>query len=433
MNLIVIVTDTFRADHLGCYGNERVSTPNLDRLAEQGVVFANCYADGLATIPARRVFYTGNSILPEAEWRPLSPGDVTVAEILSEHDYTSGLVSDCYHQFKPNLNFHRGFDSWEWIRGQENDRWRSGPRGAVNPRDHMPEHHWNPRYDETMRQYLLNMQDREGEDDYICARSCTAAMEWLDRNAQQSPFMLWLELFDPHEPWDAPPRFRTMYREDYPIDDYQFGYGVNVEDVREEDYAVLRDLYAAEVTFVDERIGKLLDYVDEIELRDDTVVVFTTDHGTHLGEDGCIQKQWRNPKSIVTQMPMIVRHPDESFAGTRVDALVSAMDLAPMLMRFAGVDDHPPMDGEDMWRLASGQSESLHDWLLIGFRKFAAARTPDWYYFEGLDPNDPGHGPALYDMKADPDETTNVVDDHPEVVRELRALISGCFPLGESG
>ncbi len=429
MNLIVIVSDTFRADHLGCFGNERVRTPNLDRLAAEGVLFTNCYADGLPTIPMRRVFYTGNSTLPGGDWRPLSPEDVTVAEILGKRGYTSGLVADCYHMFKPNLNFHRGFDSWEWIRGQETDRWRSGPRDAVDPRAHMPEHHWNPQYEENLRQYLMNMLGRESEDDYICARSCRAAMDWLDANSANTPFMLWMELFDPHEPWDAPLRFREMYCDDYPIEDYQFGYGVKGADAREEDYPYLRALYAAEVTFVDECIGRLLHHVDELGLRGDTAIVFTTDHGTHLGEEGCIQKQWRFLNSVVTQIPLIVRHPDASFAGTRVDALASGMDLAPMLMGLAGVEDHPPMDGEDLWRLVEGEVESLHDWLLIGFRNFAAARTLDWHYFQGLDPADQGHGPALYDLKNDPGETANVVGAHPEVVADLRQLLAGCFPL----
>lgn len=429
MNLIVIVTDTFRADHLGCYGAENTSTPNLDRLARDGVAFTNCYADGLPTIPMRRVFYTGNSILPEGEWRPLDPDDVTVAEILAESGYTTGLISDCYHQFKPNLNFHRGFDSWQWIRGQENDKWRSGPRSAIDLDRSVPDHMRSPGWDERLTQYLLNMQDRQSEEDYICARSCTAAMEWLDRNAKQTPFMLWLELFDPHEPWDPPRRLREKYYDDYPAEEFHFGYGVDKSLVIDEDLPAIRALYEGEIEFLDEWIGRLLDHVEEMGLLDDTVIVFTTDHGTHLGEEGCLQKTWSYLNSMVAQIPMIVRHPDESFAGTRVDALASGMDLAPMLMRFAEVEDHPPMDGEDMWRLAEGDVETLHDWLLIGFRKFAAARTLDWHYFQGLDREQPGHGPALYDLNADPGETTNVVDEHPDVVEDLRRLIGGCFEL----
>ncbi len=429
MNLIVIVTDTFRADHLGCYGNDRVRTPNLDRLASEGVTFTSVYADGLPTIPMRRVFYTGNSILPEGEWRPLLPDDVTVAEILSEAGYTTGLVADCYHMFKPGMNFHQGFDSWQWIRGQESDRWHSGPRDIVEPKNHMPEHLWNPHYDERMRQYLMNMQDRESEEDYIVARSCRAGMDWLESNIDSDPFMLWLELFDPHEPWDAPPRFREMYFDDYPVEDFQFGYGVNKADVRESDLPALRALYEAEVTFVDEWIGHLLDRVADLGLEDDTAIVFTTDHGTHLGEQGCIQKTWSLLNSAVAQLPLIIRHPDDSFAGTRVDALASGMDVAPTLMRLSGTEDHPPMDGEDLWRLAEGDVESLHDWLLIGFRDFAAARTLDWHYFQNINDRNAGHGPVLYDLQADPDETENVVSDHPDVVEEMRRLIGGAFPL----
>jgi arylsulfatase A-like enzyme len=429
MNLIVIVSDTFRADHLGCYGNEWIRTPNLDELAAQGVVFTNAYGDGLPTIPMRRVFYTGNSILPESQWRPLLPDDITVAQILAEHGFTSGLVADCYHMFKPNLNFHEGFDSWEWIRGQENDKWRSGPKDKFDPRRHMPEHHWNPRYDETMRQYLMNMQDRVLEEDYIVARSCRAAMNWLEQNVSGKPFMLWLELFDPHEPWDAPQRFRDMYYDDYPVEDFQFGYGVRTQDVREEDYPAIRGLYAAEVTFVDLWIGHLLEKVSGLGLDEDTVIAFTTDHGTHLGEQGCLQKTPGLLNSAVAQIPLIMRHPDGQYAGRRVDALASGLDLAPTLLRLAGVTDHPPMDGADLWRLVEGEAEALRDHLLIGFRNFAAARTQQWHYFQSVTAADPGKGPALYDLQADPRETTNVVQEHPDVVAQMRALIAEKFPL----
>ncbi len=431
MNLIVIVTDTFRADHLGCYGNERVKTPNLDRLAADGVVFTNVYADGLPTIPMRRVFYTGNSILPGSEWRPLLPDDVTVADILSEGNYTTGLVADTYHMFKPGMNFHQGFDSWEWIRGQESDPWRSGPLEAVDLSRHIPDHLRTPEWEARLTQYLLNMQDRRSEEDYVVARSCRAAMDWLDRNAANKPFMLWLELFDPHEPWDPPPRLREEYLDDYPVEELHFGYGVDTSLVREEDLPAIRALYEAEVTFVDEWVGRLLDHVDEMGLRDDTTIVFTTDHGTHLGEEGCLQKTWSLLNSMVAQIPLIVRHPDERHAGKRIDALASGMDLAPMLMRLSATEDHPPMDGEDLWQLVEGETESLHDWLLIRFRNFVAARTDDWHYFQSLDRSDPGHGPALYDLNADPQETTNVVDQHPDIVAELRELLAGCFTFAE--
>jgi len=228
LNLIVIIADTFRWDYLHINGNERIRTPNLDALAAEGVYFESCYADGLPTIPARRVMHTGKSILPEKEkWHPLAEHDVTFAQILGKAGFTTGFIVDTYHHFKPGMNFHRGFNSWEWIRGQETDPYRSGPRGSVKPEDYTPEHLLNDRFRQRITQYVLNTQERTGEDDYFCARSCRAAARWLEQNKDNDgPFMLFIDMFDPHEPWDAPPRFQKMYRDKYPRQRYIFGYGV---------------------------------------------------------------------------------------------------------------------------------------------------------------------------------------------------------------
>jgi hypothetical protein len=177
LNIIVIVADTFRADHLGCYGSTRVKTPCLDKLARESVVFTDVTTEGLPTIPCRRVYHTGKSVLPEAKWQPLEKGDTTFAQILGKRGFTTGFVVDTYHYFKPDYNFHRGFDSWQWIRGQETDKWKSGPKDAFDPRRHMPAHLWNETYDRNMRQYLMNTQDRRGPDDYFCAQSCKAATD----------------------------------------------------------------------------------------------------------------------------------------------------------------------------------------------------------------------------------------------------------------
>ena len=132
LNIIVIIADTFRWDYLRFNGNKRIQTPHLDALAEEGVYFANCYADGLPTIPARRVMHTGMSILPDKnKWRPLETNDITFAEILGKAGFTTGFIVDTFHYFKPDLNFHRGFNSWLWIRGQESDPYKSGPRGST--------------------------------------------------------------------------------------------------------------------------------------------------------------------------------------------------------------------------------------------------------------------------------------------------------------
>ena len=423
-NMIVIIADTFRADHLGCYGNTRVKTPNLDQLASEGVLFSNCCADGLPTIPERRVFFTGKSIIPmevHGGWTPLRPEDVTFPEIVQTAGYTTSFIADTYHYFKANMNFHQAFDSWEWIRGQEFDKWQSGPKEKFEPKKHMPEHLWNENYDLMMRQYLMNSQDIRSEEDYYCARSFRAASKWLERNTGEKPFMMWIDTFDPHEPWDAPERFRKMYFDDYPCKDYQFGYGVRPGDVREEDLPAIQALYAAEVTFVDQWIGRFLQSLDELGLRDDTIIAFSTDHGTHLGEQGCVQKTPGLLNSCVTKQPLIVRHPDASFAGKRVDGLVSAVDFVPTFLEMLEVDvERPEMDGGNFWSMATGESEAVHERVFSQFGAFAAVRDLKWHYFQHTKGENTGKGPCLYDLEADPEEKTNVVSQHPEVVKELQ-------------
>jgi arylsulfatase A-like enzyme len=429
LNLIVIIADTTRWDQLGLYGNKRVKTPNLDRLASEGVVFENAYADGLPTIPCRRVYHTGRSILREKEnwWRPLYQEDVTLSEILQKQGLVTGFIADTYHHFKPDMNFHRGYDSWQWIRGQEGDMWISGPRDQSDPAKHMPSHLMNDGYRKQMLQYMMNTSMRKGEQDYFCAQSCAAAMKWLEQNARNKPFMLWLDMFDPHEPWDAPPRFQKMYRNDYGYERYLFGYGVRHEDIQEDDYPVLRDLYAAEITFSDYCIGGLLDKIDKLKMRDETVVVFSTDHGTHLGELGCVQKTAGLLNSCVARLPLIVRHPDRKMAGRRVTELVSGIDYMPTMLALLGIPKFPGVDGKNFWPLVTTEDFENHPRLFTGFGNFAAVRDKQWHYFQNFRGDNPGKGPALYDLEADPGETRNVADAHPDVVAERRALIADRF------
>ncbi|MGD8238160.1 MAG: sulfatase [Armatimonadota bacterium] len=442
-NLIVIIADTFRADHLGCYGNARVKTPRLDKLAAEGVTFTNCYADGLPTIPCRRVFHTGKSIVPmkvHGGWIPLQPGRRPVGRVLSSKGFTTGFIADTYHHFKPGLNFHQGYSSWEWIRGQESDAYRSGPREKFDPKQHMPEHLWNENYDERMRQYLMNTQDFKGEKDYFCAASMRAGLRWLKENAGAERFMLWIDTFDPHEPWDAPPKYQKMYRDDYGYKRFLFGYGVRGKDIKPEDYPLLQDLYAAEVSFVDHWVGHLVDGVRKLGLLDDTAIVFSTDHGTHLGEEGCVQKTAGLLNSCVAQLPLIVRHPDQSLAGKRVDALTHATDYMPSFLDMLDIEHKLDLDGESFLPLMTGEKEALHEYVITEFGSNAAVRDLEWHYYQDAKNKDwlqpsyvtdradkvkaggPGV-PHLYDLENDPEETNNVVLENAEVVAKMQGRL----------
>ncbi|MBN2288711.1 MAG: sulfatase [Candidatus Glassbacteria bacterium] len=429
LNLIVIISDTFRWDYLHFNGNRRIQTPHLDALAEEGVYFANCYADGLPTIPARRVIHTGRSILPEREkWHPLAEGDVTFAEVLAKAGFTSGFVVDTYHHFKPGMNFHRGFNSWTWVRGQESDPYVSGPHGSVNPADYTPEHLLNDNFGKRITQYVLNTGGRKSQDDYFCARSTLEAARWLEENKDNDgPFMLFIDMFDPHEPWDAPPEFQKIYRREYPLERYIFGYGVDHQDVLEEDIPLLIDLYSAEVTFMDYCIGRLIERVKRLGLWENTVIAFSTDHGTHLGEQGCIQKQPKLLNSCVARVPLIIRHPDPAFKGKRIDGLTSHLDFMPTFLNLLGVEGYTGMDGLNMWDLVAGLKTELRPQAVTGFKDFGSVHSLKWHYFRNIWEEDPGLGPALYDLEKDPGEQQNVAADHPQVVGEMKSILEREF------
>ena len=146
MNLVVICVDTFRADIIG--KNRKLSfvkTPYLDTLARESVVFDKCFGEGEPTIPVRRCLFTGVRSFPwrfetpneglqpaGMGWHPIPHKHTTLAERLHDVGYCTGLVTDTYHMFKPTMNFTRGFLSWRFIRGQENDAYRSGPISEID-------------------------------------------------------------------------------------------------------------------------------------------------------------------------------------------------------------------------------------------------------------------------------------------------------------
>jgi arylsulfatase A-like enzyme len=212
-----------------------------------------------------------------------------------------------------------------------------------------------------------------------------------------------------------------MYYDDYPCERFLFGYGVRNEDIRPEDHEAIRALYAAEVSFVDMWVGRFLARLEELGYGDDTIIIFTTDHGTHLGEEGYFQKTPALLNSDVAQLPLIIRHPDRTFAGSQIDALVSSVDFMPTFLDMLNIEDQPEMDGFNIWDLVTGDKEALRERVYSQFGKFAAVRDMDWHYFQPQEADTPGKGTHLYNLREDPEETTNVSQDHSDVVKTMRA------------
>ncbi|MFO7956445.1 MAG: sulfatase [Candidatus Brocadiia bacterium] len=440
MNLVVICTDTFRADYMGCYGNDWIETPNLDRFAERSIVFESAWGESLPTVQARRVYFTGRSLLPYDEdevqpkgvypplpgWMPLEEDDVSLSEVLKEQGYFTGLVTDLWHYFKPAMNLHRGFDTWEFIRGQESDPWKSAPEGTFDTRQYVPEHMWDERVHERLSQYLRNTQDFHSEEDYFCARTFRTAGRWLENNADKRPFFLWVDTFDPHEPFDCPPDYAAKYHDDYPCERFIFLYGIAQENIREEDIPAIRGMYCGLLTLVDRWAGHLLNTIERLGLLEDTIVVFTTDHGTEFGEHGHVQKDAHLLHPPCVRLPLIIHHPDPALESRRVTEFASAVDLMPTLLNQLGVEGPHRMTGRDVWPTVEG--EAVRDHVVSGFGWWGSVRTGEWNYIFPTRREDADEPGRLFHRTEDPDEMDDVADQHPDVVKEMRRLAAETWP-----
>jgi arylsulfatase A-like enzyme len=341
-NTIVIVSDTFRADNLACYGGDFAHTPRLDAFAQQACVFEKAYLSSFPTVPARRDIMSGRFSCVCSEWAPLPQDLVVLQQVLSRVGVLTMMIADTPHILSHGFNYSRGFDGFEWIRGQENDHYRTFPRHVP-----MPPHpeKWYFKFEETLMRYQRNISGRKGEDDYFAPQSVGAAMRWLEENADEGPFFLYLDLFDPHEPWDAPAHYVDLYDSSYSGLDvhypaYTFWKGV----LTPEELRRCGRLYAAEATMVDHWVGRLLDRIDELGLREDTTVIFTSDHGFLFGEHDFIGKSYTSSVGYemvpmfqeIIRIPLLVRLAGQE-TGQRVPALVQLVDLMPTVLELAGV------------------------------------------------------------------------------------------------
>jgi arylsulfatase A-like enzyme len=451
MNIIVIVTDSLRVDHVGCYGSH-VKTPNIDRLASEGIRLSNAYSENLPTLPTRRSWWTGRYHFHEAGWQPFLEDDRLLAEILWNHGYTSALFTDVYHMHKPSYNCGRGFDTTVFIRGQEYDPWIVDPEVQVSV-DSSPIHRLRESEDAEalqvwkrhFEQYLRNCTVRKSEEDYYAPRVVRETIRWLEHitKKQKDRLFLWVDMFDPHEPWDPPAPFHRMYTDPgYTGADLVDPMPGSVEGyMTPEDVQNTKNLYAGEVTFVDKWIGILLDKIRELGIDDNSLIMHTTDHGEPFGEHGYIRKARPHCYEELVHIPWTIRHPDRISAGKEIDALVQTVDLFPTVLEALGIDlsqtgldsfksgrpgwsfgkSVPALTGQSLMPLIDGKTESARELVFGGYygREWYV-RSREWTSRLPLVSPDP---PALYHRPTDPGEKDDVAADHPDVARDLELAL----------
>lgn len=440
MKVILVNADTFRRDHVGVYGNKWIQTPNLDKLAEVSTVFDGAHIGSFPTVPNRRDVFLGHGDrgVPFNRWKRIEQDEVTLGERLKDEGLTSMMVTDVQNTVMRDVNLWKGFSSWCCNRGQEGDKlWLD---------DNVPLE-W-PVEPELVRytadwwhQILMTRAYRKVERDWFAPSTHAIAIDWLEQNYKRHDFFLYIDTFDPHEPWDPPEWYEDIYdphprgrRFDAPT------YGIVKKlGIKPREMLNIRARYAGEVTMVDAALGRLIEALHRLDIWHDTLLIFTSDHGAYfdypgdngmvckahmLGDDGMIMSAGRPPKQPthyyphwtgVSRIPLILHAPGQRKAR-HVRAITQPWDIAPTVLEAFGVEKPPELWGESLLSLASGKRKKIRSAAVLGNPAHAQVMTSKWLYATWRGQREP----ALYDLQADPEQKRNIAGKSPEVITRLR-------------
>jgi arylsulfatase A-like enzyme len=432
-NLLFIMSDDHTAQALGAYGSTINATPNIDRLADGGMRFDNCFCTNSICAPSRAVILTGkyshlNGLLDN---RTRFDGDqVTFPKLLQEAGYRTAIVGKWHLQSDPT-----GFDEWNVLPGQ----------GAY----HDP--------------VMIHNGERTRHTGYVTEVITEQALNWLDSTDRARPFCLMLHHKAPHANWEASEEYGGLFAgRDIPKpetfdDDYatrtaqirnhrlkvgplqwelhfekRFGpipEMISEQEVREWVYQRYIKDYLRCVASVDESVGRVLDYLDVNDLKDNTVVVYTSDQGFFLGEHGLYDKRFMYEEAL--RMPLLIRYPREIPEGSTCDEIVLNLDFAATFLDYAGVRGPGGMQGRSLRDLAAG--EKLMEWRDAMYYRFyeeaygvgphEGIRTQRYKLIHFLYGDE---GWELYDLQADPREVENLYPrpEHAALVEQLNGRMT---------
>ena len=431
LNVILVILDSLRKDHVGAYGNSWIKTPNMDALSRESLRFGRAYPESLPTICARRAIHTGMRTWPFRDrrrykgidikvwgWQPIPEGQRTLSEILKESGYQTLLVTDTLHQFKASMNFQRGFDVFDFIRGQTTDNYKpiwTCPPEKLSQALLMSSESGMLRGSEYLRQYFANTAYRETEEDWFSPRVFARASEFLEAaSGGDQPFFLVVDNYDPHHPWDPPEEYVSLYDDPYdgPEPYMPVGPRSNLTDRQLER---MKALYAAEVTMMDRWLGRLLDKMSDLGLLENTLLLLIADHGVAHGEHGITGKPPYALWPEVTDIPFMIRHPGGKGAGEVSDYYASTHDVAPTILGFLGIEPPQPMDGQDLTVFFEGGEPEERAHFSLGYNDHAWARDEDYVMFAKND----GSNALLFDLRADPNMDNDIAASNQDVLNRM--------------
>lgn len=489
-NILLITSDQQHWNTIGKF-NDEIKTPNLDRLVEEGTVFNRAYCPNPTCTPTRASIITGkypSQHMAYSLGTKLPENEHTVGEDFMENDYRTALIGKAHFQPLASTEEYESLEAYPIL--QDLDFWKDfddvfyGFEHVELARNHTKEAHVGQHYAlwmekkgcDNWRDYFVpptgNM-DRDQlhhwpipeeyhYDTWIAEQTNTMLENYKENNEN---FFLWASFFDPHpaylvpEPWDTmydpdqitvpgmvegehkknPPHFSMTQEEKPDFDVYRSDFegkhalhGMHSHLHEEKDLRKDIAIYYGMVSLMDKYIGKILDKLDELGLADNTLVVFTTDHGHFFGHHGLIAKGPYHYEDMI-KLPFIVRYPGKVPAGEESSAMQSLVDLAPTFLNVCDIEVPRTMTGVNQFEVWQGNEETVRDHIIcenrhdpdtVNLKTYVGERYKITVYY-----NRP-YG-ELFDLKEDPEEINNLWDD-PEY-QELKKDLLLKFLWGEMG
>jgi len=457
-NILFIMSDDHAAQAMSCYGSRINQTPNLDRIAKEGMRFDNCFCTNSICTPSRAVILTGqyshkNGVKTLND--RFDPDSQTFTKLLQQAGYYTGVVGKWHLKTKP-----QGFDYYNVLPGQ----------GL----------YFNPRLKEKGKPWEDGWRGGEVFDGYVTDVITDLALSFLNNRPEDKPFCLLYQHKAPHDMWEYDEKHAHLFEDvDIPEPDNLFDNYENrgeaikrttqkigmeetvfLHDTQDDQFSDVQDkignlppdeqkrkayqyfikAFLRCVASIDENVGRVLDYLDKTGLTDNTIVIYTADQGFFLGEHGLFDKRFMYEESL--RMPFIVRYPRGIKPGTVNNDIALNVDFAETFLDYAGVQIPGNMQGRSLRPLFRGETPGnwrtsmyYRYWMhLPHFRVSAHFGVRNkrykliYYYGQPLDAAgavDELTPPEweLFDLEKDPKEMNNVYDNpaYTDVVKELKA------------
>ncbi len=380
-NILWVCTDQQRVDTLGCYGNPLVHSPNIDALAEKGVLFEQCYSQSPVCTPSRASFLTGRyprTARCRQNGASIPEDEVLITRLLADAGYVCGLsgklhLSVCHPDASPGTErrINDGYDEFHWSHH---------PRPDWSTNEYI---HWlqekgvvfdTPSYQGS--KYVEAGMPAEHHQTTWCAEK---AIEFIEANAEfDIPWLFSVNIFAPHHPFDPPVDYLEKYldlldqialpnyvegeldnKPKYQQFDHRGAYNnpkmFPFAEMSDDDHRLVTAAYWAMCDLVDTQVGRMMDALEQTGQLDNTIVIFMSDHGEMLGDHGFYLKgpHFYDP---AVHVPIIMSWPGHILEGQRSTALVELFDIAPTLLEAAGLDIYPGIQARSFWPMLMGQA-----------------------------------------------------------------------------